>query len=99
MAVALDWQEDGESQFLEFKVVAKDGGGGDRAVRLRVRPAEAGGSIVTFECESDISDLQSDLNELAMNIAKSAAGGEFVAEDRGVTFRGLRVMSYVPAPS
>ena len=102
------WQEDDESKFMDFKVVAKDGGGDDcRVVRLRVRSAEAdaGGSIVSFESESDISDLQSHLTEVAMNIAsaamKSAGGGidEFIEEDRGVTFRGINVMSYVPAPS
>ena len=96
------WQEDDESKFMDFKVVAKDGGGEDfRVVRLRVRPAEAdaGGSIVSFESESDISDLQSDLTEVAMNIASAAMKSEFIEEDRGVTFRGINVMSYVPAPS
>jgi hypothetical protein len=107
MATTFAWQEDAESKFMDFKAVAKDSGGDCRVVRLRVRQAEAeaGGSLITFESESDISDLQPFLREFAMNTAsetmKSADGGihEFVEEDRGVTFRGIKVMSYVPAPS
>ena len=105
MTTSWEWQEDDESKFMDFEV-ADDSG---RVVRLRVLPAPpdvpGGGSLITFESESDISDLQSHLRTLAMNIAKQVAtkavhGEEegddcgFVEEDRGVTFRGVKVMTY-----
>ncbi len=102
-ATISDWQEDDDSIFKDYTVVPKDGNdAGVRVVRIRIRQAEAdvGGSILTFESESDISDLQSNLREVAMNIVKTASGIEISTpveeEDRGVTFRGVRMMSYVP---
>lgn len=73
----------------------------DRVVRLRVRPAPAdfpgGGSLITFESESDISDLQSSLRNLATKILTKREEDEpgcIVEEDKGIKFRGVNVMTY-----
>ena len=87
-----DWLEDDESKFMDLSITKN---GNDRVVRLRIRDAAEGGALVTLECESDISDLQSDLHDLAMNIAKLAHGtDEILEEDRGVSFRGVNVKSF-----
>lgn len=62
------WQRDDESEFMDY-IVPPD----DRAVRVRVRPSPAGsGTLITFESESDISDLQSSLRNLATNILSTS---------------------------